>query len=154
MNGNLSTLKEYVCKSKMGNIDSIEGELETKMIQFMTLGAAECIQRQCGREYRFPSPDNEKLPSRAADLSKIPDKELMHAPTNNLITERRLSVLSETAKFKTSRHTGELLRNNMVLVHAEAKDVDKSARMIQKALGDMNTKWVSAQKEIQVKKIK
>ena len=150
LNGNLSTLKEYVCKSKMGNVDSIEGELETKMIQFMTLGAAECIQRQCGREYGFPSPDDEKLPSRAADLSKIPDEELMHAPTNNLITERQLSVfsrLSETAKFKTSRHTGELLRNNMVLVHAEAKDVHKSARMIQKALGDMNTKWVSAQKE-------
>ena len=53
----------------------------------MTVGAAKCAQRQCGPEFGFPSEDHEKLPSRDADLSTIPDEELKHAPTNNLITE-------------------------------------------------------------------
>ena len=80
-----------------------------------------------------------------------------NAPTNNLITERRLSVFSKRskmAKYKTSNHTGELLRDNMVLVHAEAKSVDKRAHLIHKALGDVNVKWLSVQKEIQLMKIK
>ena len=40
LEGNLSTLQEYVCKSKMGNVENIDGELETKMIWLMTIGAA------------------------------------------------------------------------------------------------------------------
>ena len=95
--------------------------------------------------------DDEKLPSRAADHSKIPDEELKHAPTNNLVTEQRLSVfrhLSETAKYKTKRHTGELLRDNMVLANAEVKDIEKSARAIQDALQDMNKSWTEKQKDI------
>ena len=59
LNGDLSTLKKYVCTSKIGNVDNIEGELESKMIKLMTAGAANCIQRQCGREFGFQSRDDE-----------------------------------------------------------------------------------------------
>ena len=62
--------------------------------------------------------------------------------------------LSETAKFKTKHHTGELLRNNTVLANAEVKDVDKSARAIHYALQDMNVRCIMKQKEIQVKNIR
>ena len=54
----------------MGNVENIDGELETKMLRLLTTGAAECIQRQCGREFGFPSQKEEKLPARAADPLK------------------------------------------------------------------------------------
>ena len=94
---------------------------------------------------------------RAADLSKIPDEKLANAPTNNLITERCLSVFSRrsvTAKCKNRTHTGELLRDNMVLHNAESKSLDKRAMIIQKELAEMNTKWFTSQKNLQLQKIK
>ena len=97
-------------KLKMGNVENMEGDLEIKMMSNLTKAAAHCIQLQCGREYGFPADPKEEL--RATDLTKIPDKELEFAPTNNLVTERKLSVFSRrsvTAKCKNSKHTGELL---------------------------------------------
>ena len=154
-NGKTDTLKDYVVKSKMGNVDNLSGDLEMKMLAHLTVAAADCIQLQCGREYGFAANPDEEL--RAADLSKIPDEKLVNAPTNNLINERRLSVFSkrsETAKFKTSRHTGELLRDNMVLHQAEAKSLNKMAGKIQKKLAEMNAKWFASQKILQLQKIK
>ena len=65
-----------------------------------------------------------------------------------------LSRLSEIAKYKTKRHTGELLRDNMVLANAEVKDIEKSARAIQDALQDMIKSWTEKQKDIHLQKLK
>jgi len=116
LQGKINTLKNYVIKSKIGNLDMLSGDLEMKLLSKLTKAAAECIQLQCGREYGFPA--NPNAEQRAADLTKIPDKELVFAPTHNLVAERKLSVFSRrsrTAICKNSRHTGELLRDNMVL---------------------------------------
>ena len=106
LNGRVDTLDNYTVKVKMGNVESIEGDLEKKMLPKLTAGAAKCIQVQCGREYVFPANPKEEL--RAADLTKFPDEELAFAPINNLITERKLSVFSRrsiTEKCKNSKHT-------------------------------------------------
>ena len=83
-------------------------------------------------------------------------KELEFAPTNNLVTERKLSVFSRrsvTAKCKNSKHTGELLRDNMVFHNAETKSLGSQATLIRKELAAMNVKWYNSQKEIQPKKM-
>ena len=101
----IDTLKKFVVKSKIGNVEKVSGDLEHKMLQNLTTAAADCIQLQCSLEYGFPAKPEEEL--HAADLSKIPDVKLKYAPDNNLINERRLSVFSKrsvTAKFKNSKH--------------------------------------------------
>ena len=128
----------------------MNGDLEMKMLLKLTKAAAECIQLQCGREYGFAADPNEEL--RAADLTKIPDAELVFAPTHNLVAERKLSVFSRrsrTAICKTSRHTGELLRDNMVLHGAERKDLSSQTSKIRKELAAMNVTWYTSQKELQ-----
>ena len=90
-----------------------------------------CIQVQCGREYGFDADLNKEL--RTADLTRIPDEELVFAPTNNLIGECKLSVFgrrSRTAVCKNSQHTGELLRDNMMLHSTERTDLSKRASVI------------------------
>ena len=76
------------------------------MLPLLATNAAECIQRQIGREYRFPANDDKEL--RAADLSKIPYDTLLGAPTNDLITERHLSVLVDVPKRQNLRQTNIL----------------------------------------------
>ena len=56
MADDVSTLKDYVIKSKRGNIDTLNSELETKLVHLLCADAATCIQRQCGREFGFPAP--------------------------------------------------------------------------------------------------
>ena len=90
---------------------------------------------------------------RAADLSKLPDNDLQFAPTNNLVCERKLSVFSRrsvTAKSKNRKHTGELLRDNMVLHNAERKDLSIQASKIKKRLDEMNVSWYLKQKNRQL----
>ena len=135
LHGKVDTLEPYKVKSKIGNVDQLRGDLEERMLTKLTKGAAECIQLQCGREYGFAADPNEEL--RAADLTKIPDEKLVFAPTHNLVAERKLSVFSRrsrTAVCKNSQHTGELLRDNMMLHSAERTDLSKRASLIRKEL--------------------
>ena len=150
LQGKVDTLKVYVVKSKIGNVDQLSGDLEMKMLSKLTMAAAECIQLQCGREYGFAADTKEEL--RAADLTKISDEDLVFAPTHNLKAERKLSVFSRrsrTAICKNNRHTGELLRDNMVLHSAERKDLSSKASKIRNELAAMNVSWYSSQKELQ-----
>ena len=50
------------------------------------------IHLQCGREYGFT---DYTLKKRATDLPLLSQKELTGLPTNNLITERSLSVFDQ-----------------------------------------------------------
>ena len=149
----INTLSDFKVESKIGNIAEL-GNLEILILQKLTIAAADCIQLQCGKKYGFPAlPDTEL---RASDLSKIPDDDLLDAPDNNLICERRLSIFSNrsvTAKFKTRVHIGELLRDNMVLCKSERKPLCSKASSIQKQLTDMNLSWCSGQKQLQILKI-
>ena len=89
------------------------------------------IQVQCGRAYGIDADLNEEL--RTAYITKIPAKELVFAFTNNLIAKRKLSVFgrrSRTAVCKNSQHTGELLRDNMMLHSTERTDLSKRASVI------------------------
>lgn len=150
LQGKVNTLEAYAVKSKIGNVEKLYGELEMKILSKLTKAAADCIQLQCGREFGFAADSNEEL--RAADLTKIPDEKLTFAPTNNLLAERKLSVFSRrsrTAICKNSRHTGELLRDNMVLHGAQRKDLSKQASKIHQQLAEMNLEWYTAQKEVQ-----
>ena len=150
LQGKVDTLEAYEVKSKIGNVDVLSGDLEMKMLPKLTKAAAECIQLQCGREYGFAADPNQEM--RAADLTKIPDEKLVFAPTHNLVAERKLSVFSRrsrTAICKNSRHTGELLRDNMVLHSAERKDLSSKASHIRRELAAMNIVWYTSQKELQ-----
>ena len=143
-------------KSKRGNIDTFNSELETKLVHLLCADVATCIQRQCGREFGFPAP-GEDCGSRAADLTAIDDDLLVKAPTNNNITERHLSVFSrrsETAKYKMHRHTGEQLRDTMVLHLSESKQLDASAREIRKVLAMHTEQWNENQKELHQERLK
>ena len=150
LQGKVNTLELHKVKSKIGNVDELRGDLEKRMMTKLAKAAAVCIQVQCGREYGFAADPNEEL--RAADLTKIPDEELLFAPTNNLIAERKLSVFSRrsrTAVCKNSQHTGELLRDNMMLHSAGRTDISKRASVIRKELAAMNVLWYTSQKKVQ-----
>ena len=66
LGGRVDTLDKYKVKSKMGNVENIEGDFEIKMMSKLTKAAAHCIQLQCGREYGFPADAKEEL--RATNL--------------------------------------------------------------------------------------
>ena len=72
-------------------MNTLNSELETKLVHLLCADAATCIQRQCEREFGCPAP-GEDCGSRAAELTAIDDDLLVKAPTNNLITERILYV--------------------------------------------------------------
>ena len=74
-------------------MNTLNSELKTKLVHLLCADAAACIQRQCGREFGFPAP-GEDCGSQAAELTAIDDDLLVKALTNNLITERHLSVFS------------------------------------------------------------
>ena len=141
----ISTLKEFIVNQQHVVIDDLDGELETNLLNLMCFEAAECIQLQCGREYGFAAP-NSSEGERADDLSKIDNKKLKHCTSNNLINERDLSVFSKfsvTAKCSTMRHTGDSLRDRMVLYKSAQNRCD-----IKQVLTQLNQNWVLKQNEL------
>ena len=148
-------LKEYEMKSGWQEV-FLSGDLEQKLHHLMCQAAAECLQLQCGREYGFAS-SKEAEGSRATDLTKVPKATLRQAPTNNLVCERQLSLFSryaETAKFRNRKHTGQTLRDKMVLASTPSQRLPDCAKTIKSVLSIMNIKWNEAQETLRKERLK
>ena len=108
----------------------------------MCASAVEGIHLQCGREYGFSDPDENQC---AAVLSAISVTELEGFPTNNLATERNLSLFdrcaSKVAKCRNYKFTAKSIRNDMLL-HKEIQDtVDRITHKVTALLNAREKKW-------------
>ena len=87
---------------------------------------------------------------RATDISKLSLEERKDLPTNNLITERNLSVFdrraSKSAKCRNRKFTAKGIRNDMVLHKSKVIVVEKSSWKLTKLLSEREKNWNESQK--------
>ena len=89
----IDTLKEYVVSIRRVKVEAPKSEVGSEIIDLMCLEAASGILLQCRREYGFPE-DLEDVP-RDTDISQLTAGEREKLPTNNLQTERNLSIFDK-----------------------------------------------------------
>ena len=150
LNKNTDTLKDFVVPMKRIIISMPTGELVKHIVDLMCIEAADGILLQCGREYGFgPNSGSEKL--RATDISALTPEQRKGLGTNNLKTERNLSVwdprAEKSAKRRNYKYKAKSLRNDMMLYMGNQGIVEQSSRKLTKLLDEREKRWNDAQKE-------
>ena len=153
--GSMNTLEKYMVIYKHVPVkpESELSELERRLLLFMCKHAAESIKLQCGREYGFGDPGDEK---RGKDLTELTPEELFGLPTNNLVCERWLSVFgkrSVVGKFRNKNFQAKGIRADLVLHKAQCSKVETVTKQVSKILNKREESWTAEQKELQKKKI-
>lgn len=141
------SLKNFVIPMRNISIPALTNAVVIRLVELMCVEAAEGIRLQCGREYGFGQ-NTEK--ERATDISKLTLEERKDLPTNNLITERNLSVFdqraSKSARCRNRKFTAKGIRNDMVLYKSKVSEVEKSSKKLTRLLCEREKIWNEVQK--------
>ena len=109
---------------------------------------------QCGREYGFADKNE---PARATQLNLLTAEELAQLPTNNIASERILSVFDRnTVAAKSRNHifNATSIRNDMTLYQSSVSNIpDQKVSAILKILNAREKEWDSKQRELHESKI-
>jgi hypothetical protein len=150
------TLKDYVIHYPHVKVDKPNTDLSNQILKLMCIDAGEVFGRQAGREYGFG--DHLDKPARATQIHLLTKEERAGLPTNNLDSERHLSVFGKrapVAKFRNKMFTAKGIRNDVTLYHSTTfqNSPSRSFVSIVKLLNNMEKEWVGDQKELHKLKI-
>ena len=150
------TLKDYVIHYPHVKVDMPNTDLTNQILKLMCIDAGEVFARQAGREYGFG--DHLDKPARATQINLLTKEERAGLPTNNLDSERHLSVFGKrapVAKFRNKKFTAKGIRNDVTLYHSATfqNSPSRSFVSIVKLLNTMEMEWVGGQKELHKRKI-
>ena len=150
----LHTLSKFVVEMSRVPVHKPDTELGLKLLDLMSISAADGVMLQCGAEYGF----GEDSSKRATDLSLLSKEELKGLPTENSKCERNLSVFDnragKVAKCRNRRFTGKSIRNDVMLYRNIQGKVDPETKVITKLLDERESIWTSQQQVILKEEIK
>ena len=119
-------------------------ETETLLLEPMCLNAFKSMTLQCGSEYGFA---NKNEPARATQLNLLTAEELAQLPTNNIPSERILSVFDRNAVAAKSRNhifNKTSIRNDMTLYQSSVSNIPgQNVLAVLKILNAREKEWDS-----------
>ena len=154
--GKMDTLQDYIVEYTHVQVRTPTEEIASNILNLMCIDAANVLERQAGREYGFGKFVDE--PARATQLHLLTPDERADLPTNNLDSERNLTVFGKRAplaKFRNKKFTAKGIRNDCTLHHSETfhNVTINGFSTIVKLLNNMEKDWTSEQKTLHKKKI-
>ena len=156
LDGKMDTLKDYVVHYPHVKVKKPSTDLELQILNMMTVATADVFSLQAGREYGFGKHKDEA--PRATQLHLLSPEERDRLPTNNLDSERQLSVFGKrapVAKFRNKKFTAKGIRNDVTLFKSQTFKTEpcKNFNSIVKILSNMETRWVAEQKTYNTQRI-
>ena len=118
-------------------------ETETLLLEPMCLNAFKSMMLQCGREYGFADKNE---PARATQLNLLTAEELAQLPTNNIPSERILSVFDRNAVAAKSRNhifNATSNRNDMLYQSSVSNIPGQNVLAVLKILNAREKEWDS-----------
>ena len=113
LSGKTDTLSAFVIPRHQYQVKPFTTELEKLLLNKLCTAAATVIELQCAGEYFS---DRDIAEPRTTQVREMTEEELEGFPTNNLDTERDLSVfdrLSKVAKMANRKFNATDIKNNM-----------------------------------------
>ena len=154
--GKMDTLQDYIVEYTHVKVHKPTEDIAFNILLLMCNDAATVLERQAGREYGFGRFVDE--PARATKLHLLTPDERCNLPTNNLDSERNLTVFGKRAplaKFRNKKFTAKGIRNDCTLHKSDTfHNVQiKGFNTIVKLLNNMEKEWTDEQKTLHRNKI-
>ena len=156
LEGKMDTLKDYTVEYTHVRVNKPTESIAANILSMMCTDAANVLERQAGREYGFGKYVDE--PARATKLYLLTPEDRAGLPTNNLDSERNLTVFGKRAplaKFRNKKFTAKGIRNDCTLHQTKTFESlpFSSFPTIVKHLNDMEKNWTAEQKVLHTNKI-